>query len=574
MIGELRIRNLGVIDDATLELGPGLTVVTGETGAGKTMVVTGLGLLLGGKGSAGQVRAGEERLQVTGRFNDVDENAADRVVEAGGELDDGELLVVRQVTAAGRSRTHLGGVAVPMGVAGDIVADRLVIHGQAEQIRLARADRQREVLDRFAGAELAAALARYQEHWHRRRIAVADRDQLRSASQERARELDLLRFGLAEITEVDPQPAEDLTLRHEAHRLQSVDDLRMAAHSALVAISGDSDDPSDHPFASGLVDTAGTALGRVEEDPEVAGLRKRLTEVGYHLSDIGAELASFLAGLEADPNRLEWVTGRLAALAGLTRKYGDSIDEVLAWARSAQERIDELDTSDDRIAQLEAQIVELDEELRTDASQLTALRQSAAGELAAAVKVELAALAMPQASLEFRITTSEDPDDLGLWGADHVEILFSANPGQHAGPLGAVASGGELSRIRLGLEVSLADQVSSADGAAPLTMVFDEVDAGIGGRVATEVGRRLARLARQGQVIVVTHLAQVAAFADRHYRVAKSSDGHVTISDVELVTDEERVAELARMLGGDDSAAARAHAAELMAHTVETGSLH
>lgn len=571
MIGELRIRNLGVIADATIEPGPGLTVVTGETGAGKTMVVTGLGLLLGGKGSTGQVRNGTDRLQVTGRFTGITEEAVERVTEAGGELDEDELLVVRQVTAAGRSRAHLGGVAVPLGVAGDLVGDLLVIHGQTEQVRLARTDRQREVLDRFAGAELAEVKAAYQRTWQTRRAAVTERDDLRAASRERARELDLLRFGLDEIGEVDPQPGEDDQLRVEANRLQSVDDLRMAAHAALVAINADPDDPTDQPCAVGLLNTARTALARADDDPEAADLGRRTADLGYQLADLGADLAGFLAGLEADPHRLEWVTGRLAALAGLTRKYGETIDEVLAWSAEAAERVLHLDGTDERIAALDARIEALDADLLSGAARLTALRSTAADELAAAVDTELAALAMPNATLRFRITTTGDEvAALGPTGADQVEILFRANPGQRPGPLGAVASGGELSRIRLALEVSLADRLVAETGAAPTTMVFDEVDAGIGGRVASEVGRRLARLAEHGQVIVVTHLAQVAAFAGRHYCVAKTDDGQVTVSDVAEVTGEDRLAELARMLGGADSDAARAHAAELLAQATGT----
>ncbi|MGJ3509277.1 DNA repair protein RecN [Enemella sp. A6] len=566
MIGELRIRNLGVIADATIEPGPGLTVVTGETGAGKTMVVTGLGLLLGGKGSAGQVRNGTERLQVTGRFSQVGAEAVERVTDAGGELDEDELLVVRQVTAAGRSRAHLGGVAVPMAVAGDLVAEMLVIHGQTEQVRLARSDRQREVLDRFGGAELAAERDTYHRAWQDRRAAVTERDELHAASRERARELDLLRFGADEIAAVDPQPGEDEQLRVEANRLQSVDDLRMAAHTALVAINSDPDDPTDQPYAVGLLDTARTALDRADTDPEAADLARRVADLGYQLADLGADLSSFLAGLEADPNRLEWVTGRLAELSGLTRKYGESIDEVLAWAASAAERIAELDGTDDRIAALDHRIEALDTELLATAARLTALRRTAADELAAAVDTELAALAMPNATLSFELTsTGDDVAALGPTGADQVEIMFRANPGQRPGPLGAVASGGELSRIRLALEVSLADRLVAETGTGPTTMVFDEVDAGIGGRVASEVGRRLARLAEHAQVIVVTHLAQVAAFAGRHYCVAKTDDGQVTVSDVAEVTGDDRLAELARMLGGADSDAARAHAAELLA---------
>jgi DNA repair protein RecN (Recombination protein N) len=560
MLAELRITDLGVINEATLDLDPGLTVVTGETGAGKTMIVSGIALLLGGRADAGAVRTGADRARVEGVFRLTGDAAAirDAVAEAGGRIEEDELLVARHLTAAGRSRAYLGGAQVPAASCGDLVAELVTVHGQSEQIRLGRSDRQREILDRFAGPKLLTLLASYGADWAERRRTVAELDELRRNARQRAREIDLLRFGLEEIAAVEPQPGEDDALTAEASRLQAADDLRIAATTALVAIAGDEDDPN--PAAAGdALSAVGVARKAAEQlaglDADAAGLSQRIAEVGYLLGDLAGDLSRYLAGLESSPGRLEEIAARRSQLAQLTRKYGSSVDEVIAWGVDAALQLTELETGDERIDELQARLDELDARLAEQAARITELRSTAARKLSKRVLAELAALAMPHARLEFSIT----PTEPGPYGRDQVELLFSANPGTEPRNLARVASGGELSRVRLALEVVLAGD--DAGG----TFVFDEVDAGVGGKVAVEIGRRLAALARHSQVIVVTHLAQVAAFADRHYVVAKADDGQVTTSGVSRVTDADRAAELARMMAGlDKTESAIAHAEELL----------
>jgi len=556
MLAELRIADLGVISDATIEPGPGFTVVTGETGAGKTMIVTGLALLGGVKADPRLVRVGAARALVEGRWRVDDPTVAAAVADLGGEVEDGEVLLTRQLGGT-RSRFTVGGAQVPLAVGGVLVSEWITIHGQSEQVRLGTPERQREVLDRFAGPELDEQLAGYRRDFETRRAVVSERDDLIAQARARARELDQLRFALDEIGRVAPSPGEDRDLAAEATRLQAVDDLRTAARTAAVALAGDDERFGEVADALALVATARKALAQVvHADPDLAPPVAQLSDAAALLADTASNLASYVAGLDADPVRLEWIAGRRSQLQHLTRKYGATVEEVLAYADQAARRVAELDSTDDRIAALSAQSEALEARLADVASRLTRLRKQAAARLADQVAAELRALAMPRARLEFAVTPLES---LGPHGADQVVLLFSANPGAQPGPLGRVASGGELSRVRLALEVVLAGEAGGR------TFVFDEVDAGVGGAVALEIGRRLARLARNTQVIVVTHLAQVAAFADRHYVVAKADDGRVTTSSVHLVQADERLAALARMMGGlEDSESALDHAADLL----------
>jgi DNA repair protein RecN (Recombination protein N) len=558
VIEELRITDLGVISEATIEPHPGLTVVTGETGAGKTMIVTGLGLLLGGRADPKAVRAGAERVRIEGRFQIADAALVDRVTAAGGELEPGpsklhELLVARHVTAYGRSRAYLGGAQVPAGLCADITADLVTIHGQSEQVRLSDADRQRQLLDQFAGAAVLNLLARYNTLWAEGRSARAELAKLRAEAQSRAREADLLRFGLAEIERVAPQPGEDVELAAEATRLQAADDLRLAAQSAVQALAG-SEDEAGGALAS--LHAARKAFEpAVRRDSEAAGLGSRLAEASYQLTDLTSDLVGYLNGLDDQPGRLEQIAERRSQLATLTRKYGTNCDEVLAWSAESADRLGQLESSDDRIGELAERLAEVDSELADLATQIGAARREAAGHFSELVLGELAALAMPHARLAFEVS----PVPPGPYGVDQVDLLFSAHRGSEPRSLGKVASGGELSRVRLAIEVVL------AAGGKSCTLVFDEIDAGVGGKVAVEIGRRLATLARRTQVIVVTHLAQVAAFADRHYLVAKAEDGRVTTSGVRAVSDTERAVELARMMAGiDTTESALAHAGELV----------
>lgn len=555
MITELRITDLGVIDEAVIEPARGLTALTGETGAGKTMIVTSLGLLLGERGDTKVVRRGADRARVEGTFAPVSDALADQVREAGGELDD-ELILARTVQPS-RSRAQVGGASVPIAVGARIAENLITIHGQSEQIRLTAPERQREVLDRYAGAELTALLEPYGTAYAERAARRAELDEITGHLRERAREADLLRHGLGEIETIDPQPGEDDALAAEAERLQAVDDLRHAAHTAATALAGDEED-LDAPTALGLIGQARTALtGATDSDPQLRAYAERVTEVSVLAAEVASDLSAYLADLEADPARLEQIAERRAALQHLTRRYGPTVDDVLAWGREAAGRLGELDDDDSRVDELTALIARLDDELAALATQIHDVRARAAARLAEAVRGELTALAMPHARLEFVL---EPLPELGPHGGDQIALLFTANPGSEPRPLGKVASGGELSRVRLALEVVLAD-----DDAAQ-TLVFDEVDAGVGGAVAVEIGRRLARLAHHRQVIVVTHLAQVAAFAQTHLVVHKSSDGQVTTSGVRALSDEERERELARMMAGiEASDTAIAHARELLA---------
>ena len=553
MITELRIADLGVISDAIISLHPGLTVVTGETGAGKTMIISGLGLLLGGRADPRSVRRGSERARVEGRFPIDNLELAQIVQEAGGQLDDDELIVARHVTSAGRSRAYVGGAQVPASVCAELTAALVRIHGQAEQERLTEADRQRQLLDRFAGVPALEPLARYTSLWAEDRAARAELAQLRAEAQRRAREIDLLRFGLDEIERIAPVSGEDVALAAEALRLQSADDLRDSAESAVQALAGPDDEPGG---ALAMLYAARKVFeSAVSRDPAATQLGERLVDASYQLSDLTADLARYLDSLESQPGRLEQIAERRAQLSTLTRKYGTTCDEVLQWAAESAVRLTQLEQSDERIATLERRVDALAADLASLAGQISRARYEASGRFSELVLGELAALAMPHARLSFDVTSAE----LGPSGADRVELTFAANPGSELRSLGRVASGGELSRVRLALEVVL------AGGQEAVTLVFDEVDAGVGGKVAVEVGRRLARLAQHSQVVVVTHLAQVAAFADRHYVVVKADDGQVTTSGVVQVADEDRAVELARMMAGlDTTESALAHAGELV----------
>lgn len=550
MLTTLRLTAFGVVDEAALDLGPGLTALTGETGAGKTMIVSGLGHLLGARGDAGIVRRGADKAVVEGRW-EVPPPLAERVRDLGGDVDD-ELVALRQVSAQGRSRAVLGGAGVPLSALGDVLGELATIHGQSGQVRLSTPERQRELLDARARPE---ELPRYRADFAERRSAAQELARLEAEAMERAREADMLRFGLDEIAAVEPHPGEDEALAAEQAKLMDLDELRALAGAAHEALSGSEVD-YDAPSAVSLAGSARKSLdalaGRDDTARELSG---RATELGMLAADLAADVAGYLADLVADPLRLQAIGERRAELAGLTRKYGATVDEVLAWAERSAARLGELVGSDERIVELRSRIAELDARLAADAAAITAARRQAAAELAVAVKDELAALAMPHAELRFEVTDAA----LGPHGADRIELLFSANPGSEPAPLGKVASGGELSRVRLALEVVL------AEGERGHTFVFDEVDAGVGGAVGLEIGRRLQRLAATSQVIVVTHLAQVAAFADHHFVIAKSSDGHLTTSGVRRLSDDERAAELARMMGGEArSEKGVQHAVELL----------
>lgn len=552
----LRLRGLGVIAEAELDFGPGFTVITGETGAGKTMVVTALGLLRGERADAGLVRHGDATARVEAEL-ETSAPIEELVSEHGGESEDGVVLMARAVSAQGRSRAYLGGAAVPVGVLSRVSEHAVAVHGQADQYRLLRPAAQREALDAFA--QNTEALEAYQAAYEAYRTLRDRLAAIRSSTQERARELDQLRFGLDEIDAVAPIAGEDEALGAESARLANAEGLVRAAREAHGHIAGGDDAVGG---AAASLAQAAEALETAQSlDADLAPLIERLREASYVVGDVGAELIDYLGGLDLDPARIETVEARRADLNRLTRKYGATLTEVLEWADDARERVAALDLDDAQLTDLAADVDAAARTAVERAGLLSERRAAAAVRLGAAVEAELGELALPHARLVVEVASPAEPgpDDLAAEGFDTVEFAFTANAGTALRPLAKGASGGELSRVMLALEVVLVDTRRVP------TLVFDEVDAGIGGKAAVEVGRRLARLAEHAQVFAVTHLPQVAAFADHHFHVEKSHDGSVTASSVLELRDTARVEELSRMLAGqDDSDSAQAHARELL----------
>ena len=606
MLQALRIRDLGVIVDVAVEFGPGLNVVTGETGAGKTMVVTGLNLLFGQRADASRVRAGADAASVEGRLIvPTGSAAALRALDAGGEVEDDELVLRRSVTTGGRSRAHVGGTSSPVSVLAELGEDFVVVHGQSDQMRLARPGAQRHALDRYAGLDPEPFRVAF-EQWRAADAMLAERRRDRGAL---VREFDLLAFGLNEIDAVAPIEGEDTVLAERAVRLAAADDLRLAAREAHDALLGDADDPgSDALDVRTRLTLAHRRLDQsAGADPSLRVLADQLNDLIVAVDDLGAELGAYGYGIDADPALLAATEARRAELNTVIRKFADpgvGLAGVLDWAGRARARLAQIDTSEEALAELAARRDRLEAVASELAAELSRARHDAAGRLAAAVTAELGGLAMAHARLHVVVRSKvaiagapslptvagEQRAGAGPDGVDEVEFQLQPHPDSEPIALQKGASGGELSRVMLALEVVLA-------GTDPVpVMVFDEVDAGVGGRAAVEVGRRLAQLGREHQVIVVTHLAQVAAFADRHLAVRTVVEGVVvdgvvvegavvddavvdgagvggrpagapgrTVSEVVEVAGDDRISELARMLAGRDTPAARKHAAELLA---------
>ena len=572
MLEEIRITSLGVIADATLELGPGLTVITGETGAGKTLLLQGLALLLGGRADAGVVRGGADKTVVEGRLLLRGDSAARAIVDdLDASLDDDVVILSRSVGRDGRSRATVGGRSAPVGLLADIAESMVTVHGQSDQQRLLRQGHQRALLDRF-GVDVATSDAHRAAH--RGWAAIRDRmNALELESAARAARAEQLREDLARIEAVAPQPGELDSLEADLSRLVHAETLYEAATHAHAAIVGDVESDANDVDALALVGVAARGLRmQVDTDPALQPLCDDLAKAAEILADVAAELTSYLSSIDADPRRVELLQTRKAALTTLVRRYSLSVDEVIDLAAAAR---DELEAFDDESA-LPRLRAELEAATAVCARTTQALhrdRCAAAERLEASAGAELAGLAMPHAQLVVRVAyrsaaegilVGDEVVAVGPDGADDVEILLAAHGGANPRPLHKGASGGELSRVMLALEVALA-------GTDPVpTMVFDEVDAGVGGKAAIEVGARLARLAVDHQVLCVTHLAQVAAFADHHVVVVKADDGAVTESGVSVVADDQRVDELSRMLAGmDESEHARAHALELLTLAAE-----
>ncbi|MDY0910074.1 DNA repair protein RecN [Microbacterium sp. CFBP9034] len=562
MIEEMRLRDLGVIAEATLSIGPGFTAITGETGAGKTMVVTGLGLLLGQRADSGAVRSGATQATVDGVWI-VPESGpvAERVREAGGDVEplgDGnaELFVGRSISSEGRGRASVGGRAAPAGVLADLADDLVVVHGQSDQLRLRSAVAQRDALDRFGGAPVQSARADYRDAYERWRRIDSELTALTDDRDGRAREAHELREQLADIEQAAPQPGEDAELTVRAERLANAEELRLAAANAHDLLSGE----GDAPDAGSLLAEARRALERAH-DPALEDVAAQLADLGYRTADLAAVLAGYLADLdESGPHELAAVEDRRAVLSALVRVHG-TLDAAIELLDTGSARLAELDDDGDRIERLTAERDAAASTLDDAAAVLTEARTAAAERLGAAVTTELHALAMPDARLAVAVT----PGAESVAGRDDVAILLAPHVGADPRPVSKGASGGELSRVMLAIEVVIA-----AVDPVP-TFVFDEVDAGIGGAAAIEVGRRLARLAQSSQVIAVTHLAQVAAFATNHLSVVKAGDGSVTASDVRRLEGADREAEMARLLSGmPDSDAALTHARELLSLRTES----
>ena len=575
MLAEIRIDSLGAISSATAEFDRGLTVLTGETGTGKTMVVTGLHLLGGARADATRVRSGSTRAVVEGRFTTAEIDPptvaqVDDILESSGadRDDDGSIIAMRSVSRDGPSRAYLGGRSVPAKTLTTFTTGLLTLHGQNDQLRLMRPDEQRAALDRFAGA--APTLERYRtlrDEWLVARRDLVDRI---NSAREMAQEADRLKFALAEISEADPAPAEDEALAADIRRLSELDAVREATAGARAALSGaDADAPDvDNRSATDHLSRAVTLLDSTG-DAELTSLARQLSDVLTVVADVSGELGRFTADLPADASALEVKLARQAALRSLTRKYAADVDGVLRWAAEARQRLAQLDVSEEALTGLSRRVDDLAAQVGHAATDLSELRTTAATGLAAAVTAELSGLAMADADFTVGVAAMTARNDdtaplrlpsgemahAGSDGVDLVEFGFTAHRGTDLLPLTKSASGGELSRVMLALEVVLA---AAAEGT---TMVFDEVDAGVGGRAAVQIGRRLARLARSHQVIVVTHLPQVAAYADTHLVVDSSGPA----SEVRRLDSGQRVAELARMLAGlGESDTGRAHARELL----------
>ena len=559
MLAEIRISGLGVIEEASLPLHPGLNVVTGETGAGKTMVVSGLLLLFGARGDSSLVRSGAASAAIEGLVDIAqDHPAALRAIEAGGSVDDG-LVLARSVSSEGRSRAYVGGRAAPVGVLAEVGESLLAVHGQADQWRLREPDQHRAVLDRFGGDVLATRLDAYRLVWTRVREVRTTLQRLRSEARDRVVELEGLQAGLDLVERIAPVAGEDDALRVEDERLSHADELRQHIAQTQLALAGSDEGGPAETSVLALLARARSALEHVATlDSSADELRERVIELAHLSVDLAADVSRYAADIDLDPTRLSFVQERRAELSTLTRRYGPRVEDVLQWAQSAAARHAELSGTDERIAALEEEADRLGEELERAAASLTDARRSAAERLGERVTAELSRLAMGAAAVTVEVTAS----DPGPHGADVVAIVLAANPGEPGRSITKAASGGELSRVMLALEVALGEGESGPD--VPI-FVFDEVDAGVGGAAARDVGARLAALAQHTQVIVVTHLAQVAAYADHHLVVAKATDGTVTASDVVVVEGAAREDEIARLLAGSVSEAAREHARELLA---------
>jgi DNA repair protein RecN (Recombination protein N) len=554
---ELRVQNLLLIERAELRLEPGLNVITGETGAGKTVLAHALDLLLGGKPRAGIVRPGASEAYVEGVFAIPDGLFdGDALADLRERLPDDadEIVLGRRVSAEGRTRAFVQGRSASAADLRELGARLLSFYGQHEHRRLTLSSAQLDILDAFCGSAHGELRARYVACHARVRALRGELAELRARAGARDRDRDLLAFELDEIDQLGPEVEEERALAAERGRLRQIDGLRAAAGAGAEAIAPEDGDGIGAALALGEAERLADAVAGA--DPELDVLAERLRAVRIEADDLGAELRSYANGLEAEPGRLEEVEARLEQYDRLRRKHGGSVESVLAHAEHCRAELARLERSDHDATRLEAEFEQATAEERELAVELSAARTEAAPRLAERVLEELAQLAMDGA--EFAVEL-EPREELGPSGAERVELVIAPNPGVPAMPLRDTASGGETSRAMLAL-------LTAAGAAGDTTLVFDEVDAGIGGQTARAVGERLRALAESRQIVCITHLPQIASLARRHFRIEKSAEGDLARASVEALDDPEVVAELCRMLGADTSdAGARRHAEELLA---------
>ena len=560
---EITIRSIGVIEHSTLEISPGLTVLTGETGAGKTMILTALNLILGGKSDSSLVRKGSERLVASGRFA-VPPTLIERFEESGLQVEEGELILTRTVNADGKSKATSNSIAVPASALIAASENLVEVHAQAANLNMTKSSKQRELLDRFAGLKLKSSLTKYQEclsEYHELKTRIAA---MKKSIDSRDAQLVALREFATTMAGLKLEVNELSSITNEIARLSSVEELRIAGQLAASAIEDEE---------SGSLTTLGVVRKSLDvarsKDPQIEDLYQKISEVFFIVDDAKSSLASYLANLEADPNRLDFLNARKAAINSLIKKYGGALsgDEelniLIERFNNSKNAIADLEGGDERLKELEGELTVLKKELVKAAKDLTALRQESSRTLSTSVTAEIQQLSMPHTSFHAVVESADysalKESDFTSLGCDEVSMLIQGHKDGPLVPLAKGASGGEMSRVMLALEVVLASTHPVG------TYVFDEVDAGVGGKAAIEVGRRLYALSKHAQVIVVTHLPQVAAWADSHFVVTKNSDGSVTESNVTKVADERRVEEIARMLAGmEGSTSAREHATELL----------
>lgn len=566
MLEELEIHNLGPIRSALIAPAGGMTAITGETGAGKSMLLSAIRLISGGPSDGGRVSVGANEAWAQGVFEVASSPAAVAAAhEAGFEPEDGELFLSRKMPASGRSRSMLSGRSVPRSVLGSIAAELVTIHGQADQLRIASSTRQREFLDRYAGDDVA--LVAYGKAWNALR-AMDDRlKRLSSQESSMRQQADYLRESIERINRIDPQPGEMAELRARRDRIENAAEIAEGVNRALSALDASQVvDDVESSSATDLIDRASQALRAIHVDGVFSELADRLDSISTDLSDVVFTLSGEVDN-DLGMEDLDAINGRIHELDELVRRWGPELSDVIAWRDQAVFDLEDLDASPEKVSQLQAEREKLFGEALKAARAVSKRRAAAAKELAAKVTAELESLAMSGSKLEIHVSEREHLD---ASGADGIDFLFTPFPGSPQMPMGKSASGGELSRLMLALELVAAEKHVVAGGSVPpMTFIFDEVDAGVGGKTAVELGARLAKLAQSAQVIVVTHLPQVASWADEQYVVAKGEmdDGSIATT-INQVRGEARVHEIARMLSGSESEASLEHAEELLKSSV------